>query len=168
MVAIVGLIPERQLGVVIFANRDHAELRHSLMYTVFDRYLGNSKHDWNREMLAMYTKLREDGKKEERQVDSAHVLGTSPSLPLARYAGVYADSLYGTAAVKLEGKKLVVSFGPLSVADLDHWHYDSFMAHWRDAYRGRQLMSFRLADDGTVAGLAVGDDVFLRRVAVKP
>jgi hypothetical protein len=96
------------------------------------------------------------------------VTGTQPSLPLARYAGVYADSLYGTATVKMEGKKLVVSFGPLSAADLEHWHYDSFMAHWHDAYRGRQLVTFRLGEDGTVAGLAVGDDVFFKRVAIKP
>ena len=80
---------------------------------------------------------------------------------------MYSDSLYGSATVKLEGKKLVVSFGPHSAADLEHWHYDSFMAHWRDAYRGRQLVTFRLGDDGTSAGLAVGDDVFLRRVQVK-
>jgi CubicO group peptidase (beta-lactamase class C family) len=166
MVAIVGLIPDRRLGVVIFANRDHAELRHSLMYTVFDRYIGGSKHDWNHEMLALYSKLREDGKKTERQIDSAHVLGTSPSLPLARYAGVYTDSLYGTATVKMQGKKLVVSFGPLSQAELEHWHYDSFMAHWNDAYRGRQLFTFRLADDGTVAALASGD-VVLPRVTIK-
>jgi CubicO group peptidase (beta-lactamase class C family) len=168
MVAIVGLIPEKHLGVVVFANRDHAELRHALMYTVFDRYLGPSKHDWSAEMLTMYTALREEGKKAERQIDAAHVTGTEPSLPLARYAGVYADSLYGTATVKVEGKKLVVSFGPLSAADLEHWHYDSFMAHWHDAYRGRQLFTFRLADDGTVAGLALGDDVFFKRVAIKP
>ena len=168
MVAIVGLIPDRHLGVVVFANRDHAELRHALMYTVFDRYLGPSKHDWSAEMLTMYTALREEGKKAERQIDAAHVLGTEPSLPLARYTGVYADSLYGTATVKLQGKKLVVSFGPLSAANLEHWHYDSFMAHWHDAYRGRQLVAFRLADNGTVAGLAIGDDVLFRRVAIKP
>lgn len=168
MVAIVGLIPARRLGVVVFANRDHAELRHSLMYSVFDRYIGGSTHDWNKEMLALYSALREDGKKAERRIDSAHVLGTSPSLPLARYAGVYADSLYGTATVKLEGKKLVVWFGPLQAADLEHWHYDSFMAHWHDAYRGRQLLSFRLGADGSVAGLAAGDDVFFRRVSLKP
>lgn len=118
-------------------------------------------------MLTMYTALREEGKQAERQIDAAHIAGTQPSLPLARYAGVYADSAYGTATVKLEGKKLVVSFGPLSVADLEHWHYDSFMAHWRDAYRGRQLMSFRLAKDGSVSGLAIGDDVFFRRVQLK-
>jgi CubicO group peptidase (beta-lactamase class C family) len=167
MTAIVGLIPERRLGVVVFANRDHAELRHALMYTVFDRYLGPSKHDWSAEMLALYSALREEGKKTERQIDASHVMGTQPSLPLARYAGVYADSLYGTATVKLEGKKLVVSFGPLSAADLEHWHYDTFMAHWHDAYRGRQLVTFRFTENGTVAGLAVGDDVFFKRVSVK-
>ncbi len=163
MVAIVGLIPERRLGVVVFANRDHAELRHALMYTAFDRYLGGPKHDWSAEMRPLYAGLREEGKKAERKIDAEHVTGTQPSLPLARYAGVYSDSLYGTATVKLEGKKLVVSFGPLSAADLEHWHYDTFMAHWHDAYRGRQLMSFRLADDGTVLGLAIGDDVLFRR-----
>ncbi|MDQ2765949.1 MAG: serine hydrolase [Gemmatimonadota bacterium] len=167
MTAIVGLIPERRLGVVVFANRDHAELRHALMYTVFDRYIGGSKHDWSAEMLTLYSALREEGRKSERLIDATHVSGTQPSLALARYAGVYSDSLYGTATVKLEGKKLVVSFGPLAAADLEHWHYDSFMAHWHDAYRGRQLVTFRLADDGTVAGLAVGDDVFLKRVSVK-
>ena len=164
MTAIIGLIPERRLGVVMFANRDHAELRHALMYTVFDRYIGASKHDWSAEMLTLYSALREEGKISDQRVDSARVMGTKPSLPLARYVGVYTDSLYGTATVKLEGKKLVVSFGPLSAADLEHWHYDSFMAYWHDAYRGRQLMSFRLADDGTVAGLAMGDDVLFRRV----
>jgi CubicO group peptidase (beta-lactamase class C family) len=167
MTAIVGLIPERHLGVVIFANRDHAELRHALMYTVFDDYIGASKHDWSAEMLTMYSALREEGKKAERQIDASHVTGTQPSLPLARYAGVYTDSLYGTATVKLEGKKLAVSFGPLSAADLEHWHYDSFMAHWHDAYRGRQLVTFRLAEDGTVAGLVVGDDAFFKRAAVR-
>jgi CubicO group peptidase (beta-lactamase class C family) len=167
MTAIVGLIPERRLGVVIFANRDHAELRHSLMYTVFDRYIGASKHDWNSEMLAMYTGLRDDARKADSQIDAARVKGTSPSLPLARYVGTYSDSVYGSASVRLESGKLVLHTS-LSAADLEHWHYDSFMLRWREAYRGRQLVSFRLADDGTVAALASGDDVVLRKVSAKP
>src|SRR5712664_1726994 len=32
--AIVGLIPDRRVGVAIFTNLDHSELRHALMYTV--------------------------------------------------------------------------------------------------------------------------------------
>src|SRR4029079_16865982 len=55
--AIIGLLPERRLGVAIFTNLDHSELRHALMYTVFDRYLGpvaGVNHDWSGEMLTMY------------------------------------------------------------------------------------------------------------------
>ena len=39
-VAIIGLMPEEDLGLVVFANRDHAELRHALMFRVLDLYLG--------------------------------------------------------------------------------------------------------------------------------
>jgi CubicO group peptidase (beta-lactamase class C family) len=161
--AIVGLIPAKRVGVVIFANRDHAELRQALMYTVFDRFLGASKHDWSAEMLPMYSAMSEERKAAERKIDAERVTGTRPSLPLARYAGVYSDSLYGTAAVTLNGGKLVARFNPLASVTLEHWHYDTFMAHWNKAYRGRQLVTFRLADDGTVSGLALGDDVLFRR-----
>jgi hypothetical protein len=111
----------------------------------------------------MYAALREKGKAAERKIDAAHVTGTQPSLPLARYAGVYSDSLYGNATVTLNGGKLVARFNPLASVTLEHWHYDTFMAYWNKAYRGRQLVSFRLADDGTVSGLAIGDDVLFRR-----
>src|SRR5690349_24909861 len=59
--AIVGLLPDRRLGVAILTNLDHSELRHALMYTVFDRYLAPSavRHDCSTEMLAMYTALRD-------------------------------------------------------------------------------------------------------------
>ena len=161
--AIVGLIPAKRVGVVIFANRDHAEVRQALMYTVFDRFLGRTKHDWSAEMLPMYAALNDERKLEERKIDAAHVTGTQPSLPLARYAGVYSDSLYGTATVTLNGGKLVARFNPLASVTLEHWHYDTFMAHWNKAYRGRQLVSFRLADDGTVSAFSMGDDVLFRR-----
>src|SRR5512140_541568 len=165
--AIVGLIPSKRLGVVIFANRDHAELRQALMYTVFDRFLGHTSHDWSAEMLPMYAAQAEERKGAERRIDAAHTTGTKPSLPLDRYAGVYSDSVYGTAAVALRDGKLVATFNPLAYATLEHWQYDSFMAYWNKAYRGRQLVTFRLADDGTVSGLAVGDDVLYRRVKPK-
>ena len=69
----------------------------------------------------------------------------------------------GGDALKLTGGKLVASFNPLASARLEHWHYDSFMAYWNKAYRGRQLVSFRIADDGSIAGLSMGDGVFFKR-----
>ncbi|HKC37988.1 MAG TPA: serine hydrolase domain-containing protein, partial [Gemmatimonadales bacterium] len=57
--AIVGLIPDRRVGLAIFTNLDHSELRHALMYTVFDRFIGpqSPAHDWSSEMRALYRSL---------------------------------------------------------------------------------------------------------------
>jgi CubicO group peptidase (beta-lactamase class C family) len=162
-VAIVGLIPDRKLGVVVFANIDHAEVRHALMYTVFDRYIGGATHDWSTEMLAMYKAL---GRKQHAARDSAlarRVRGTSPSLPLDRYAGTYADSLYGTATVRLEHGALVLETNPLLAADLEPWNYDTFMAHYRNRWQGEDLVTFQLGPDGKVASIDLGRGEVLSR-----
>ena len=59
MVAIIGLIPDERLGVYVLANLDHAEVRHALMYMVFDLWApdgaGSGKReagrDWSAELL---------------------------------------------------------------------------------------------------------------------
>jgi hypothetical protein len=38
MVAILGMIPEEGIGVYIMANLDHVEIRHALIYDVFDLF----------------------------------------------------------------------------------------------------------------------------------
>jgi CubicO group peptidase (beta-lactamase class C family) len=162
-VALVGMIPDRHLGVVIFANIDHTEVRHALMYTVFDRYLGGATHDWSAEMRSMYRDLETHQRAKEQAALAARVLGTSPSLALERYAGTYADSLYGTVIVRLERGALMIDATPSMPADLEHWNYDTFMAHYRTRYLGTQLMTFRLAPNGTVAALDLGGGVVLRK-----
>lgn len=162
-VALVGLIPDRHLGVVIFANIDHTEVRHALMYTVFDRYLGGATHDWSTEMRALYRGLEAKQRAAEQVALAARVRGTSPSLPLARYAGTYTDSLYGTATVRLEEGALTVEMTPLLTATLEPWNYDTFRAHFRLRYMDTQLMTFRLAPNGTVAALDLGGGEVLAR-----
>ncbi len=100
-VAIVGLIPSRKLGVVIFENLDHAELRHALMYTVFDRYIGGGTHDWSAELKKMYDAAHARRAEAVAAEAKKRVMGTKPTLPLAAYAGTYKDELYGTTVIKL-------------------------------------------------------------------
>jgi hypothetical protein len=45
---------------------------------------------------------------------------------------VYADSLYGTQTVAVENGRLTLRMGKGQVADLSHWHYDTFLVTWRD------------------------------------
>ena len=48
MSAMAGLVPDEELGVVILANRDHAELRHALLWKVIDLWGGGlDGRDWS-------------------------------------------------------------------------------------------------------------------------
>jgi len=157
--AIVGLIPDRRLGVAIFTNLDHSELRHALMYTVFDRYLGpvaGVKHDWSAEMLTMYQALRDSALTRRRASEASRVTGTHPTLALDRYVGSYSDSLYGTATVRDDGGRLSLQVGN-QVGDLEHWQYDVFRVLWRQPFNDPDYVAFALDADGKVGELRFGD-----------
>ena len=158
--AIVGLIPDRKLGVVILENLDHAELRHALMYTVFDRFIGGTgpeaRHDWSAEMLTMYTGLADAAKRHAREQEGKRVADTKPTLPLPKYAGIYSDSLFGDAAVRLENGALTLQVGGLT-GTLEHWNYDTFRVRWRDPFLGTDFVAFSIDPDGTVGEIRMVD-----------
>lgn len=151
--AIVGLIPEERVGVVVFANLDHAEVRHALMYRVFDAYLGGPPRDWSKELRALYGARVAARKKAEELADSHRQSGTRPTVSLDRYVGVYSDSLYGSAEVKLEEGHLVLSYPGSGDRDLQHWHFDTFTIAWRKPWLGHDRVVFKLDGGGHVTGL---------------
>ncbi len=164
LVAIVGLMPARRLGIVVVANRDHAEVRHALMYRVFDSYLGAPARDWSTEMRAMYQKAKDSVTAAKKATEAKRVLGTKPSLALTRYAGAYTDSLYGSVTVRLERGRLVLAPSAFLTADLEHWNYDTFRARYRNWWIEPSMATFRLAPDGNVVALDLGDGEVLARV----
>jgi CubicO group peptidase (beta-lactamase class C family) len=147
MSAIIGLIPERRLGVYVLANLDHAELRHALMYRVFDMYTGNPPRDWSKELLTLYSRLEREADSTRRQQEQRRVADTRPSLPLDRYAGTYTNQTYGTVVVTVRQGALHFAFGRGRVGGLTHWHYDTFQARWDDVRMRPSLVVF--APDGT-------------------
>jgi len=163
--AIVGLIPDQRVGVAIFTNLDHSELRHALMYTVFDRFLGPSTplHDWSAEMRVMYKGLADSAAARRRAAESKRVTGTHPTLPLERYTGTYADSLYGTATVGLVNGGLTLQAGTAS-GQLEQWQYDVFRVTWPDPFWDPAYVSFAIDPDGTVGALRFVDGGSYRRV----
>jgi len=131
-IAIIGLVPDLRLGVYVLANLDHAELRHALMYRVFDMYSGGVKRDWSADLKTMYAAFEQQGRQARANFVQSRVSGTSPSAPLAKYAGTYVDSLYGAVDITSEGGRLRAAFGKGFTGPLEHWHYDTFLAHWDD------------------------------------
>ena len=163
MVAIIGLVPDERLGVYVLANADHVELRHALMLKAWDLWgpPQSKPRDWSTELRTLYSNQRAQGVAAAKAAEAKHVTGTKPSLALARYAGTYADSLYGEATVRSSGDTLRLRVGTLEGV-LEHWQYDTFRVRWDQRWLGTDLITFVLGQDGTPARLEMDRRSFAR------
>jgi CubicO group peptidase (beta-lactamase class C family) len=122
-----AILPDDHIGVAVLTNTWAAPILHgALASRILDTLLGEQPRDWAGEALESYRK------NSAPPPPPARVSGTSPSRPLDAYAGLYNDPLYGDMDVRLENSKLALYFAGHEAADLEHWHYDTFRAHWRD------------------------------------
>ncbi len=165
MVAIVGLIRGEKLGVCVLANLDHAELRHALMYRVFDLFDEGPPRDWSAELLGLYGGVRAEVEERRARTDAGRIEGTEPSLSLGVYVGSYSDRLHGEVVVSRDAAGLRLNYGPGLQGPLVHWHYDTFRVHWDAEWRGRSLVSFVLNAAGEPAILEMSGARFQRNAA---
>lgn len=159
MSAIVGLLPDRRAGVFVLANLDHAELRHALMYKVFDLYAGNPDRDWSTELRAFFSRPGSGG---GQVAARGPATGTRPSLPVERYAGSYTDSTYGDVDVTLADGSLYARFGKADLGRLEHWEYDGFRALGPPPEEQRTSVTFVPDGGGRVASLRAFGVTFAR------
>jgi hypothetical protein len=157
MRALVSMIPAKKLGVVVLTNRGGQVLPEVVRYRVYDALLGlEPSKDWNAELLAEVTKLRDEAKQAEAKAAAARVPGTRPSLAVAAYAGAYEHPVYGAATVELHDGALQLRRG-VQLADLEHWNYDTFQARFRNRLLGKALVTFELDATGKPARLVIPD-----------
>ncbi|MEJ1240798.1 serine hydrolase [Chryseolinea sp. T2] len=136
LTAIAGLLQDDRFGVYIFGNYDHAEVRHALMYKAFDHFVLGNDRDWNAEFKTLYTSLKQEHEKRVREFENDRVASTKTTLPLAEFEGEYVNEVYGITKVTVVGNSLRfdVNNGFL-VAELPHWHYDTFYGAAGDHYK---------------------------------
>lgn len=152
-IAIHGQIPDEKIGIYVFGNYDHVELRHALMYKAFDLFALGGNRDWNAEFLKLYDGLTKQGEKALKDFEAKRVQNTKPSLALADYAGTYTDPLYGELEIKVEGDKLVCTINKYIRATLAHWNYDTFRGPYEKAWYGNALARFTLTASGKVEAI---------------
>lgn len=152
MVTLTLMVPEERLGIVVLTNQEEGGAMQSLSYHILDHYFSLPAADW----IAAFAKNREAQMKrahdqaEKQQKERAK--DTRPSLPLKSYAIEYRDDWYGKIPVTVEGDKLVMRFShtPAMVADLAHWHHDTFKAVFRDHTIPDAFVTFQLDAAGQV------------------
>ena len=151
----------------MLGNLDHAEVRHALMYTVFDRYAGRSDRDWSADFLKLYGDLRTEAEQARAKSEARRVAGTSPSLPLQQLAGDYVDPLHGDVTVTHTAGGLSIHYGAAFVGALEHWHFNTFRATWKAAWRAPALVNFVLDADGRPGALEMMGTRFTRTPAAE-
>jgi CubicO group peptidase (beta-lactamase class C family) len=144
----VGLFPKDSLGIVVLTNVNGNLLTTIARNMIIDKLLNLSEIDWNKRLLDDRNKNREEAKKKDATSDPNQKKGTSPSHPLADYAGKYEHPAYGIADIKFDGKQLNVDFHTLK-SPLAHYHYDIFVASDEDNFN-KNKFQFGMNDKGDI------------------
>jgi CubicO group peptidase (beta-lactamase class C family) len=148
----VMLVPEENLGVVILTNAEQGGAFDSILFHILDHYLALQPTDW----IAAFKTADEAQEKEAAEITKTQNTGrasdSKPSLPFEKYVGLYTDAWYGPITIRMDSGKLIFTMNhtPNAVADLQHWQYDTFKAHWRDRTIEDAFVTFSLKPDGNI------------------
>ena len=154
MVSRVTLVPGRNLGVVVLTNQEAGGAFNALTMQVLDAFMQPAQRtDWIDAYVAAADTARAKADKAWRERLAARQARSTPSLPLAGYAGTYRDAWYGDVDVVHDGGRLRMRFqpSPLLTGTLQHWQHDTFLVKWDDrTLNGDAFVTFSLDADGRV------------------
>jgi CubicO group peptidase (beta-lactamase class C family) len=145
------LVPDARLGIIMLTNSE-TPLINVIPFRAMDDMLGTPRLDWTAIRLEASRKARESAAGVEARAASTRNRESKPSLPLAKYAGNYNDAMYGDASITEENGHLVLRFAhsPEFTGDLEHWQYDTFVAHWRTKTIPDAYVTFSLTASGDI------------------
>lgn len=131
----IGFLPGAGIGVVVLGNTEDSLFPTAVFQTAVDHLIGlGPGRPWSERLLARTREQQARREAAAAALAAARIPNTRPSLPLAAYAGVFADAgAFGEARVTVEGDRLALAAGRL-VYDLEHWHHDVFKARPRWPY----------------------------------
>jgi CubicO group peptidase (beta-lactamase class C family) len=165
MSALAALLPEEKLGVVVLTNANGSPMPSIAMYKAVDMLLkATPERDWAAEYMKARVKNLAMAKETSDKRLAARVQGTKPSLELSKYAGTYADSMYGEVVVTYPQatgnpqpttRNLHLKYGTMFDGALEHWHFDTFRATWKERTMGKSFITFALDADGKVKNVEV-------------
>ena len=158
LIALIGLDRAHSKAVIVLGNRDHAEMRHAVLWRVMDQRPLESMPDWNADISDLYQKARDEGDKYWKEVVATRLQDTQTSLAADAYLWTYENATMGhlTIVKTKDGLRLNTR---KDYMDLSHWHLDTFLVQRNDLNQ-RFLISFQINTEGKVQSLDLFGDVF--------
>lgn len=151
MQSFVTLVPERDVAFSMQINSEDSVPLKGLTLELLDYYLDAPKREWTAQFGAFKKASMARGL-QALEATQARAAPSKPSLPLANYAGAYADPWYGPIAITERKGALRIDFRqtPNMAGNLEHWQYDTFRTHWDDATIEDAYVTFALDAEGKV------------------
>jgi hypothetical protein len=120
----IKLFPDNDFGMIACVNLPGNQVIDAVSYYISDKFLNLDPIDWTSRLKS--PKSDEDETPED-EAEEVRVKGTKPSHKLEAYAGKYDHPGYGVANIELRDKQLYATMNQIE-SQLEHWHYDVFMA----------------------------------------
>jgi CubicO group peptidase (beta-lactamase class C family) len=149
----VAMIPDLNFGVAVLTNQESTMAFDAITLRILDHYLDAPAVDWIDAFAKVLAQMQAAAKQDSARDSAARDTASRPSLPLAKYAGIYRDAWYGDIAITESGGKLAMQFShtPLLTGTLEHWQHDTFIVRWRDReLRADAYVTFALNPDGSI------------------
>lgn len=140
------LMPEENLGVIVYTNSDANSLYDALCKQILEAYMGMPY----RNMSELYYINSQKGKQATashlKSIRDTIALKYKPSLKLDEYCGFYTNGLYGKVEVKLiKGKlHLFMEHHPNNIGKLDFINENRFLCTYTDVTCGVETLSFTI------------------------
>ena len=160
LIAIIGLDRAAGKAIIVLGNRDHAEMRHALLWHVMDAGDNSEKRDWNQDIYDLYETAKEESHAEREKLRKSRIRGTRPSLSLDDYAGTFNSDVVGEFNIRRDKRKLFLESVNISF-ELSHWHLDVFEIE-RAEWDFQAFATFGIGPDGVVDKLNVFGTDFTR------
>ncbi|MEM1338933.1 MAG: serine hydrolase [Bacteroidota bacterium] len=145
LVAIAGVMHDKNTAVYVFANLDHAELRHAILYQAMDLFaFEDVSTNWHPKVFERYQDLKKERNGQLEQQVKQRVPNTTPSLELKAYAGNYHHPLCGQLSITIENDMLLLNFNTFQTVSAKHWHHDTFRTVTNRRWTSPQLIRFQL------------------------
>jgi len=154
--AVVVIVPEKRLGLAVMVNSEDGGARWAVFYHLLDEYLGLEPLDWIANFKTAVDDINSKGLEAQRklaaQASAADAAPAGPSLPIAKYAGVYRDAWYGTVTIRQKGEGLAIQFDhtPAMHGALEHVRNDTFRTRFDDRNLEDTYVTFALKPDGSI------------------
>ncbi|MCP5061535.1 MAG: serine hydrolase [Ignavibacteriae bacterium] len=153
----ITFVPEDNLGVIVLTN-DDTRVSGAIVNKVLDLFMNDKDIDYIDKAFVRQTKRNERLEKSKFKRDSLRMEGTSPSLKLEKYAGIYTDKMYGNAEITFDNGNLSLTLLPskeLFVSKMEFWHLNTFRIKFADEFLPEGFVTFNFETSGNISGFKI-------------